>query len=236
MPSAQHVKIDERPEQSAVSSDLHSLLSEIDALNIRNLDSLPGRGAVLFAEGEPARGVYILRAGRASLSISSSEGRVVILRMAQAGDVLGLNAVLRNSTYEATVKTLAPSRVNFIPRSELLELIENSDAGAVAVIKLLSRELAQLTERARSMLLPLTAGARLAQLLLQWSKEPQGNNSRSRVIDKVFTHEEVAQMIGSSRETVTRLLASLSRKQIIRVTSDSILISDLAALDEMARG
>ncbi len=236
MPSAQHVKIDEPLELSAGGGDLHSLLDEIEALNIRNLDSLHGRGSVLFAEGDPARGVFILRTGRATLSISSSEGRVVILRMAQAGDVLGLNAVLRNSPYEATVKIVEPARVNFISRSELMELIENSDTGAVAVIKLLSRELVQLTERAKSLLLPQTAGARLAQLLLQWSTEPQGNNSRTRVIDKVFTHEEVAQMIGSSRETVTRLLANLSRLLIIRITSDSILVNDRSALEEMARG
>jgi CRP/FNR family transcriptional regulator len=103
------------------------------------------------------------------------------------------------------------------------------------VIKLLSRELVQLTERARSLLLPQTARARLAQLLLQWSKEPSESNSRSRVIDKVFTHEEVAQMIGSSRETVTRLLAAFSRRLIIQITSDSIVVRDRAALEEMAR-
>ncbi len=55
-------------------------------------------------------------------------------------------------------------------------------------------------------------------------------------IDKVFTHEEIAQMICSSRETVTRLLATLSRRQIIRITSDSILIRDRAALETMALG
>jgi CRP/FNR family transcriptional regulator, cyclic AMP receptor protein len=234
MPSAQHVKIEEPLEQPA-DGDLSSLLGAVDALNIRKLDSLHRRGSVLFAEGEPARGIYILRTGRATVSISSSEGRVVILHMAHAGDVLGLNAVLRNSGYEATVKTLEPSRVNFISRAELTELV-NSDAGAVAAIKLLSRELAHLTDRARSLLLPQTARARLAQLLLQWSKEPQEKVSRSRVIDKVFTHEEVAQMIRSSRETVTRLLASFSRGEVIRVTSDSILIRNRAALEEIARG
>jgi len=233
MPSAQHVETNERWERTA-GSDLRSLLDEIPALNIRNLDSLHGRGSMLFAEGEPARGVYILRTGRAAVSISSSEGRIVILHMVQAGDVLGLNAVLRNSTYEATVRTLAPSRVNFIPRAELMGLVENSDAAASAVIKLLGRELAQLKSRARSLLLPQTACARLAQLLLQLTKEAEGE--RARVIDKVFTHEEVAQMIGSSRETVTRLLASLSRRQIIRITSDSIFIHDRTRMEEIARG
>lgn len=235
MPSAQHIELDEHSEKPS-GAELHSLLSKLDGWNLRNLDSLHTRGSMLFAEGEPARGVYILRTGRAALSISSSEGRVVILRMAQAGDVLGLNAVLRNSTYEATVKILEPSRVNFISRAQLLELVGNSDAGAGAVIKMLSRELTQLNERTRSLLLPQTARARLAQLLLQWSNEPEASNSRSRVIARVFTHEEVAQMICSSRETVTRLLAIMSRRNVVQITSDSILIRDCAALETMARG
>lgn len=232
MPSAQHVPTEERFE--SVGGDLHSLLDEIDRLSTRNLDTLHGRGTVLFAEGEPARGVYILRTGSAFVSISSSEGRVVILRTAQAGDVLGLNAVLRHSFYDATVKTLEPSRVNFVSRAELMELVENSSAGAAVVIKLLSQELAQFTDRARSLLLRQTARARLAQLLLELSKKPPGMDSRSGVIDRVFTHEELAQMIGSSRETVTRLLTSLIRRQIIRMTTDSIFIRDLMALEEMA--
>jgi CRP/FNR family transcriptional regulator, cyclic AMP receptor protein len=230
MPSAQHIEINESPDRP-VGGDLQ-FLRDLHAWNIGKFDSLHGRGSVLFSEGEPARGVYILRSGRASVSISSREGRVVILRMAQPGDVLGLNAVLQNSTFDATVKTLEPCRVNFISRTELMQLVENGQAGAV--IKLLSRELADLTGRARSLLLPQTTCARLAQLLVQWSKEPQGNNSRTRVIDKVFTHEQVAQMICSSRETVTRLLASMSRRNIIQVTSNSILVFDSAALETMA--
>lgn len=233
MPSAQHVEINESSQRPA-GEDVHSLLGDVHAWNNRNLDSLHNKGSVLFAEGEPARGVYMLRSGSATVSISSTEGRVVILRVVRAGEVLGLNAVLRDSPYEATVKTLQPSRVNFIPRAELMKLVENSDNGVASVVKLLSRELDQLTDRARSLLLPQTARARLAQLLLQFSEEPQGK-SRSRVIDKVFTHEEIAQMIGSSRETVTRLLASFSRQQIVLITSVSIFIRDRTALEEMAR-
>ena len=235
MSSAQHVEIDQVVVRPA-SGELHSLLGELDGLNIRKLDTLYGRGSVLFAEGEPARGAYVLRTGRALLSISSRSGRVVVLRIARAGDVLGLSAALRNSTYEATVKTLEPTRVNFITRSELMDLVENSDGGGLAVMKLLSRELAQLTDRARSLLLPQTARARLAQLLLQLSKEPQENNSRSRAIDRFFTHEEVAQMICSSRETVTRLLTSMSRRNIVQITPDVIFIRNYADLETMAQG
>lgn len=234
MPSAQLVETDEPLERPA-GGDLHALLGEIDDLDFAHLDSLHRRGSVLFAEGEPARGVYILRTGRATVSICSSEGRIVILRMARAGDVLGLNAVLRNSTYEATVKILKPSRVNFISRADVMHLVENRDTGAAAVMKQLSGELAELTDRARSLLLPQTAQTRLAQLLLHWSKEQNEDDSRTRVVDKLFTHEEIAQMICSSRETVTRLLATLTRRDIIQVTSDSVLIHDPFALESMTR-
>jgi CRP/FNR family transcriptional regulator, cyclic AMP receptor protein len=228
MPSVQHVELKE-PAGAPDSANLHSLLREIHASNIRYLNSVHGRGKVLFSEGDVARGVYILRTGRATVSISSSEGRIVTPRIAQAGDVLGLNSVLRSSSYDATVKTLEPCRTDFIPRAEMIELIEKSHAGARAVLKLLSHELTELSERTRSLLLPQTASARLARLLLEWYQ-------KSVRIDRAFTHEEIAQMICTSRETVTRLLANLSRRQIIQITSDSILIGDEAALDKIAQG
>ena len=210
-------------------ADFRSLLQAIHSSNISNLSLVHPRGKVLFAEGEPARGVFILRTGRAALSISSSEGRVVILRIAQAGDVLGLNSVLRNASYNITAKTIESCRTEFISRKELVDLMERSQPTAHAIAQLLSREVAELTDRARLLLLPQTANARLAKLLLEWSEhEPQ--------ITKRFTHEEIAHMICTSRETVTRLLAGLNRRRVIRVRSDSILISDPATLQKIAVG
>ena len=235
MPSARQVEIDE-PARFQPDGDLYSLLREIRVSTISNLNSLHGRGKLLFAEGEPARGVYILRTGRAVVSISSRAGRVVILRMVQAGDVLGLSSVLRNSLYETTVKTLEPCRTDFISRAELLELIEKSDAATSAVLKMLSREVTELTERTRSLVLPFTASARLAKLLLDLSSENGLGKARITEVDKMLTHEEIAQMICSSRETVTRLLAVFSRRNLIRITSDSILIQDREALDSIALG
>jgi CRP/FNR family transcriptional regulator, cyclic AMP receptor protein len=226
MPSARQVEIEEPPGRHA-SLDLQLLTREIHASKINYLNSVHGRGKVLFAEGEPARGVYILRSGRAAVSISSSEGRIVILRMAQTGDMLGLNSVLRGFAYDTNVKTVEPCRADFIPRVDLLELMGASPAGTQAIMKLLSQELSELTARTRLLLLPQTASSRLAKLMLEWG-------SQSVRIDRVFTHEEIAQMICSSRETVTRLLASMSRRDIIAVTSDSILIRDHAALARMA--
>lgn len=235
MPSARQKEVDE-PSSGQINADLYSLIREIHGSNIHNLNSLHGRGTVLFAEGEPARGVYILRTGRATVSISSSEGRIVMLRMAQAGDVLGLNSVLRNGFYDETVKTLEPCRTDFISRVELIALMQQSQEGAQAILKILSQELTELMDRAKLLLLPQTAIGRLAKLLLAWSNGNGSDGSHTVRLEKIFTHEEIAQMICSSRETVTRLLATLSKKQVIRVMPDSILIRDRLALEELCEG
>jgi CRP-like cAMP-binding protein len=228
MPSAQKQETDEA-EMGRQGAVFRSLLQAIHSSNTSNLSLVHPRGKVLFAEGEPARGVFILRTGRAAASISSSEGRMVILRIVQAGDVLGLNSVLRNASYNTTIKTIESCRTDFIPRKELIDLMERSQPTAHAIAQLLSREAAELTDRARLLLLPQTANARLAKLLLEWSEHESQ-------IPKSFTHEEIAHMICSSRETVTRLLAGLNKRRIIRVTSESIVISDRTALQKIAVG
>ena len=228
MPSAQEIQTDDVG-PAATRTDLRSLLHAIHSSNYSKLSLLHPRGKVLFAEGESARGVFILRTGRATVSISSSEGRLVILRIAQPGAVLGLNSALRNAPYNTTIKIIEPGRTDFIPRKQLVELLQSDQLAAHAVSQILSREVAELTDRARSLLLPQTANARLARLLLEWSEHaPQ--------IPKTFTQEEIAQMICSSRETVTRLIAALNRRRIICMTTDSIVISDRAALQKLATG
>ena len=217
-------------------ADLRALLQAIHSSNISKLSLIHARGKVLFVEGEPARGVFILRTGRATASISSSEGKVVTLRIAQPGDVLGLNSALRNASYNTTVKTIESCRLDFIPRKGLIQLIETSQPAARAISQILSREVAEFTERARLLLLPQTADAKLARLLLEWCEQAGTSRSQAVSIARSFTHEEIAHMICSSRETVTRLLASLNKRQILRVTPDSIMVCDRGALQKMAVG
>ncbi len=105
-----------------------------------------------------------------------------------------------------------------------------------AVADIVSLELRDLTNRAKSLLLSQTASARLAKLLLEWCDGSGLNGSPAVRIDRVFTQEEISQMICSSRETVSRLLASLGRRRIIRITPDSLLITDRSALEAMTSG
>ena len=212
----------------------HSLSHALHAAHPNKLSLCQGRGKVLFTEGEPARGIHILLAGRAAVSISSPGGKTVILRVAQSGDVLGLNSTLRNCAYDVTVQALESCHTDFVSRSELIAIMERSQQCTQAVLLELSDELTELADRTKSLLLSQTSSVRLAKLLLEWATRITPNTSAHVRIEKSFTQEEIAQMIGSSRETVTRLLTILSSRGIIELTNDSILIHDWRALQNAA--
>jgi CRP/FNR family transcriptional regulator len=112
--------------------------------------------------------------------------------------------------------------------------MDRSKPATYAILKILSHDLTELGDRTTSLLLPKTAVARLAQLLLEWCEESGVNNSRIVQINKNFTQEEIGQLICSSRETVTRLLAMLSRRQRVQITADRIVIQDRPALQDLA--
>ena len=212
----------------------HSLSHALHTAHPNKLSVCQARGNILFTEGEPARGIYILLAGRATVSISSPGGKIVILRVAQSGDVLGLNSTLRNYAYDVTVQALESCHTDFVSRSELIAQMERSQQCTQAVLLELSGELTELADRAKSLLLSQTSSVRLAKLLLEWGTRTTANKSPLVRIEKSFTQEEIAQMIGSSRETVTRLLTTLSKRQIVEITTDSILIRDWRALENAA--
>jgi len=132
------------------------------------------------------------------------------------------------------VKAVEPCHTDFISQVDFLKLMERSKPATCAILKILSHQLTELAARTTSLILPKTALARLAQLLLEWCDDSRVNNSRIVQVNKIFTQEEMGQMICSSRETVTRLLAMLSRRQIVQITADSIVIQDRPALQNLA--
>src|SRR4051812_38157657 len=85
--------------------------------SIRSVATYPA-GSMLFLEGQAARGIFILCHGRAKLSTSSSDGKTIILRIAQPGEVLGLSATVSGKPYEASGETLEPTQANFVARDQ----------------------------------------------------------------------------------------------------------------------
>lgn len=194
--------------------------------------SYPQR-AMLTTEGQPARGVFIVCQGRVKLSSMSKDGKSVILRIAQAGDVIGMSAVIQNKAYEASAETLAPTQVRFIGSSDFLRIIRTYPEAAIHVAQSLSRECASAYNEIRSLALAPTCASKLATLLLSWCPASADKKGELRIHSQ-FTQEEMAEMIGTSRETVTRLLTDFKKKRVIEAIGSGFYVRNLIALQTMA--
>ena len=221
--------------EKAQASTYPSPLHEIPGFERLSRREFYPKGSVLLVEGQAARGVYVLCAGRAKVAITSAEGRTLIVRIARPGDLLGIHATLGGHPYETSAETLAPCEVDFISRKELLGLLDKEKSYGLRIAMAVSKEFAEFVEQARVLLLSTTAAEKLAGLLLNWG-EAFGQPTTSGIhLQTLLTHEELGQIIGASRETVTRALNELKRRQIIRALNGDLWILNRAALASIAR-
>lgn len=190
-------------------------------------------GALLFVEGQSSRGIFVLCSGKVKLSTTSRDGKVLILKQAEAGEVLGLSAAISGTDYEMTAETASACQLNFIGRSDFMTLLQNeSEVGAHAALWL-SREFQGAYRDIHDLVLARSSSGKLARLLLSCAP-PAFEASQEQHLRTAMTHEEMAQRIGSSRETVTRLLSNLKKKRLIRLEGATLIIRDRTGLEAMA--
>jgi len=195
------------------------------------------KGSMLCLEGQAARGIFVLCTGRAKLSTTSSEGKSIILRIAEPGEVLGLTATVSNTPYEATVETLEPSQANFIAQTDFTRfLLEYPDVG-VKVTQQLTHNCKCAYNEIRSLGLSSSVPEKIAKLLLNWAEHPLDSPSRKQSaeisIRVTLTQEEIAQFTGTSRETVSRVLSDFKKKGWLRTKGATWSILNKGALENL---
>ena len=200
---------------------------------IKSTSTYP-KGAMLFVEGQESRGAFILCKGKAKLYTSSADGRTIILRIAQPGEVLGLTSTIANRPYEATVELLEPAQVNFFPKSDFLRFLAEHGEASMHVAQQLSLNCSGAYEEIRCLGLSASSGGKLARMLLNWAAPALKRGTKDVKITLSLTHEEIAQMIGSSRETVTRLFSDFKKRQLLQVKGSTVVIQDISALRKLA--
>ncbi len=190
------------------------------------------QGALLFLEGQAARGAYIVCSGRVKLSTTSRDGKTLILRIAQAGEVLGLHATVSGKPYELTAETLQPCQLDFIKRDDFLRFLQNHADACLNAAQHLSQNCQDAYEMIRSLGLSHSVSEKVARLLLEWAAD--GENTKEGIRIKVsLTHEEMAQLVGTSRETVTRVLGEFREKHLAQLRGSTLMIQDKAGLEKL---
>jgi len=190
------------------------------------------KGAMLFVEGQQPRGVFVLCSGRVKLSTSSADGKTLILRVGEPGDVLGLAGSVSGKPYELTAEVLQPAQANFIGRSEFLNFLREHGEAALRVAQLLGENYHAAIAEMRTIGLSHSAAEKFSRFLLDWAADQKTEKGETR-FTLTLTHEEIAQMIGASRETVTRLFADFKKRKLIEVKGSTLILRDRSGLERV---
>lgn len=190
------------------------------------------KGQALFTQGQPATGIFIVCQGKAKLSIYSQDGKTVILRVAHPGEVLGLSSIMSNRSHHATAEAVETCQVNFVSKRDFDKFLEKNAEAAKNTIVQLTKNYERACGQIRSLALSGSIAERLARLLLSWTRR-NGNGERHWQFKLDFTHEEIGAMIGTSRETVTRLLKEFKKQNLIELDHSTLTIMDAKRLEAM---
>jgi CRP/FNR family cyclic AMP-dependent transcriptional regulator len=188
---------------------------------------------MLFVEGQPARGVYMLCHGAVKLQTSSRDGKVVILHVARPGELIGLSAIVSGDVYEVSAEVIEPCRVNYISRSDFFRLMQTYPDIAMSTVQQLAARYVDTCNQIRSIVLANCVADKLAGLLLDWSTialSAKDGDGPIRLKMR-FTHEEIGEMIGTSRETVTRLLKDFRERDLISLKGSDLYIHSKKGLE-----
>lgn len=199
-------------------------------LIIARPNSLYQPRTTLFAENQLPRGVFVLCEGEAKISLSSSSGKTLILRIARAGEILGLMPALSGKPHCHAAETITPCHIGFVRREDLVRFVAAHPQALEPILQQLTLDYEAACEQLRILGLASTASAKLARLLLEWHSYAE-HNRKGEISAAHLTHEEIGSFIGASRETVTRTLNEFKEQRLIHIDSSGVTISDRAGLE-----
>lgn len=185
--------------------------------------------ALLFVEDQPAQGVFLICVGHVKLYSTALDGTTIIYRICNPGEFLGLSEALQGGAYEMRAETLEPCLLNYVKVGDLDRLIRKDPEIATGVARQLGLEVQATRRQLRDLRFRDTAIERLACFLA----------ARSRGDERLslpLTHEEIGDILGLARETITRTMRELKSRKIVRVTGHLVTIIDREALLDLSDG
>src|SRR5258708_7734718 len=187
------------------------------------------KGATLFVEGQSPRGVFVLCSGRVKLSTSSADGRSLILRISESGEVLGLPATVTGKPYELTADVIEPTQANFISRADFLLFLRKHGEAALRVAQQLGETYHSAIAEMRTIGLSHSAAEKFARFLLDFFANHDERTDELK-LTLTLTHQEIAPTIGAYRETVTRLFDDFKKKRLLQVKGSTLIIKNKTGL------
>jgi CRP/FNR family transcriptional regulator, cyclic AMP receptor protein len=207
------------------SIPLFSTLSDAELESIAPAFTLKTylRNQVVFLEEETGNYMYIVLAGKVKVTKSTQDGRESILAIHRAGDFFGEMSLLDGKTSPATVTAMEDSRIASIGRADFHAHLLRNNTVLLQIIQVLCSRLRHVWSQVQ-ILSYGSAEARIRGAILNLSRRHGVTDDRGILIDLKITHHEIAEMAGTSRETVSRFLSRLRREKVITFDRRRIVI------------
>jgi len=204
---------------------LFATLSEEEFKNIEHIFQVKTypKNQIIFLEEETGNYMYIVLAGKVKVSKATAAGKETILAIHQAGDFFGEMALLDGKTSPATVSAMEDCRVATIFNADFQHLLMSNEKVVRQIIQVLCARLRQVWSQVQE-LSHSSADDRIRAGILQLSRKHGVQDARGIIINLKITHQELAELVGTSRETVTRCLARLQRRGIIQLEHRRIIL------------
>jgi CRP-like cAMP-binding protein len=186
------------------------------------------KGSVILFEHDPGDALYVVITGQVKVVLIAEDGREVILALLNEGDFFGEMSLIDDQPRSAHVIATEPSRLLVLRRDDFHACMDDMPRIALGLLRALSRRLRQADDKIGGLIL-LDVNGRLARQLIDLADENDGQH-----ITRKVTHHTLAQMIGSSRETVSRTLGDLSSRGLIEVSRKQMVIRDRQGLEALA--
>jgi CRP/FNR family transcriptional regulator len=204
---------------------------ELELLCENSYAKLYEKDEVIFFENDSVKKLYFLINGKVKLSMLSAEGKEKVLTILQEGDIFGELSLFDEDPHPLTAEVMDDARLLIIPWNEMEKMIIKRPSLAIKIIEALSKKTRLLTSQVRELVFQDAAG-RLASLLSRLAEDFGREIEGGTVIDLVLTHQEIANLIGSSRVTVTKLINKFIDEGMITIKKRKIIIIDFESLGE----
>jgi CRP/FNR family transcriptional regulator len=192
------------------------------------------KGRLLFTEGQPSFCVFAIHSGMVKLTKTSREGKTLLVRLARPGDLLGFSAALSQQPYEVTATAMEDTMVRSYAKMVFLNIIHRTPEASTYAVASLSNDYRSALSGVCLLARSSSISGKVAYFLLEIALRTETIRTLRPEIHVPLTHEELASMLGTTRETVTRTLNKLKRNGILAIAGRKVTILNREALEAMA--
>ncbi|MFQ5792423.1 MAG: Crp/Fnr family transcriptional regulator, partial [Acidobacteriota bacterium] len=181
--------------------------------------------SVIFFEHDVGDSLFVIMAGRVRVTILSDDGREIILSVLSSGDFFGEMSLLDNEPRSATAIAVQDTELVVLRRNDFLSIVQKRPRLLLNLLSVLSSRLRKANHQIGSLAL-LDVYGRVARVLLDMAREHGVRQKDGRISFRRPTHQEIANMIGATRETVSRTISDLHRQGFIEISGKNVIVDD----------